>query len=167
MSSICPVVPCGWFRVSYLCHIRSTSGLICAIFSRHRILYVPYSLFAECPACAQLSPARYSSQFKNRNVKRFRGGLVSKAHRLLYHSTLGSRGIKKKRRRRRRAQSGPRARMSSMSPVVPCRWFRVSYLCHIRSTSDLICAIFAFGRMSSMCPAVPCRGVSNDEIGLC
>ena len=33
------------------------------------------------------------------NVKRFRGGLVFKAHRLLYHSTLGSRVTKKKRRR--------------------------------------------------------------------
>ena len=31
-----------------------------------------------------------------RNVKRFRGGLVFKAHRPLYHSTLGSRVIKKK-----------------------------------------------------------------------
>ena len=31
-----------------------------------------------------------------RNVKRFRGGLVFKAHRLLYHSTLGWRVIKKK-----------------------------------------------------------------------
>ena len=38
------------------------------------------------------------SQFKNRNVQRFRGGLVFKAHRLLYHSTLGLRVIKKKRR---------------------------------------------------------------------
>jgi len=31
-------------------------------------------------------------------VKRFRGGLVFKAHRLLYHSTLGSRVIKKKKK---------------------------------------------------------------------
>ena len=31
-----------------------------------------------------------------RNVKRFRGGLVFKAHRLLYHSTLGLRVIKTK-----------------------------------------------------------------------
>ena len=31
------------------------------------------------------------------NVKRFRGGLVFKAHRLLYHSTLGLRVIKRKR----------------------------------------------------------------------
>ena len=32
-------------------------------------------------------------------MKRFRGGLVFKAHRLLYHSTLGSRVIKKKRKK--------------------------------------------------------------------
>ena len=32
-----------------------------------------------------------------RNVKRFRGGLVFKARRLLYHSTLGLRVIEKKR----------------------------------------------------------------------
>jgi len=31
-----------------------------------------------------------------RDVQRFRGGLVFKAHRLLYHSTLGLREIKKK-----------------------------------------------------------------------
>jgi len=31
--------------------------------------------------------------------KRFRGGLVFKAHRLLYHSTLGLRVIKKKRKK--------------------------------------------------------------------
>jgi len=34
----------------------------------------------------------------DRNVQRFRGGLAFKAHRLLYHSTLGLRVIKKKRR---------------------------------------------------------------------
>ena len=31
-------------------------------------------------------------------MNRFRGGLVFKAHRLLYHSTLGSRVIKKKKK---------------------------------------------------------------------
>ena len=36
-------------------------------------------------------------QMIGKNVERFRGGLVSKAHRLLYHSTLGSRVMKKKR----------------------------------------------------------------------
>jgi len=34
-------------------------------------------------------------------VKRFRGGLVCKAHRLLYHSTPGLRAIKKKKNRLR------------------------------------------------------------------
>ena len=33
------------------------------------------------------------------NSKRFRGGLVFKAHSLVYHSTLGSRVIKKEERR--------------------------------------------------------------------
>jgi hypothetical protein len=34
----------------------------------------------------------------NRNVKRFRRGLVLKAHRLVYHPTLGSRVMKKRKR---------------------------------------------------------------------
>ena len=34
------------------------------------------------------------------NVQRFRGGLVFKAHRLVYHSTLGLRVIKKKKKRK-------------------------------------------------------------------
>jgi hypothetical protein len=37
-----------------------------------------------------------SEQLLSRNVERFRGGLVVKAHRSLYHSTLGSRVMKKK-----------------------------------------------------------------------
>jgi len=36
----------------------------------------------------------------HRNVQRFRGGLVFKAHRLLYHSPLALGVLKKKRRRR-------------------------------------------------------------------
>ena len=37
-------------------------------------------------------------QLLSRNVERFRGGLVFKAHRLLHHSTPGSRVIKKKKK---------------------------------------------------------------------
>ena len=37
----------------------------------------------------------------SRNVKRFRREIVFKANRLLYHSTLGSRVIKKKKKYRR------------------------------------------------------------------
>ena len=39
-------------------------------------------------------------QLLYRIVQRFRGGLVFKAHRLLYHSTLGLRVIQQKRKRR-------------------------------------------------------------------
>ena len=39
-------------------------------------------------------------QLLYRNVQRFRGVLVFKAHRLLYHSTLGLRVITKKRPRK-------------------------------------------------------------------
>ena len=39
------------------------------------------------------------------NVERFRGGLVFKAHRLLYHSPLGLIVIKKKKKRRMRLRT--------------------------------------------------------------
>ena len=48
-------------------------------------------------------------QLLHRNVKRFRGGLVFKAHRWLYPSTLGSRVIKKKKRKNGGARSLSRA----------------------------------------------------------
>jgi len=37
------------------------------------------------------------------DVKRFRGGLVFKAHRRLYHSTLGWRVIKKKKNQKKKS----------------------------------------------------------------
>jgi len=40
-----------------------------------------------------------------RNVNRFRGGLVFKAHRLLYHSTLGWRVIKKKKKKKKKGNA--------------------------------------------------------------
>ena len=40
-------------------------------------------------------------QLLSRNVQRFRGGRVFKAHRLLYHSTLGVRVIKKKKKKKK------------------------------------------------------------------
>ena len=39
-----------------------------------------------------------SEQLLGRNVQRFQGGLVFKTHRLLCHTTLGSRVIKKKKK---------------------------------------------------------------------
>ena len=50
---------------------------------------------------------RPAGQLLSRNVERLRGGLVFKAHRLLYHSTLGSRVIRKRRRTSNRKQVFP------------------------------------------------------------
>jgi len=47
----------------------------------------------------QRSEVRVPHQLLSRNVERFRGGLVFKAHRLLHHSTLGSSVIKKKKKK--------------------------------------------------------------------
>ena len=49
----------------------------------------------------KMVPPTDSEQLLRRIVKQFRGGLVFVAHRLVYHSTLGLRVIKKKKRRRR------------------------------------------------------------------
>jgi len=46
----------------------------------------------------QLLLLRRGEALLSRNVEWVRGGLVSKAHRLLYHSALGSRVIKKKKK---------------------------------------------------------------------
>jgi hypothetical protein len=43
------------------------------------------------------SPIGTHLELLSRNVERFRGGLVFKAHRLVNHSTLGLRVIKKKK----------------------------------------------------------------------
>ena len=59
--------------------------------SRHR-------LFRSCPARLHLL---VGEQLLSRNVERFRGGLVFQAHRLLNHSTLGSRVTKKKKKEKR------------------------------------------------------------------
>jgi len=64
-------------------------------------------------------------------VQRFRGGLVFKARRLLYHSTLGWRVIKKKKKK------GPPA--SPAGPLASC--FRVEssqgYLAHKKTPTPL------------------------------
>ena len=49
-----------------------------------------------CLSPMSKAAAERKGELLRRTVKRFRGGLVFKAHRLLYHSTLGSGVIKKK-----------------------------------------------------------------------
>ena len=62
------------------------------LFERLTTLEVAVGVTA--PSEASKVPVR---QLLYINVQRFRGGLVFKAHRLVYHSTLGLRVIKKKK----------------------------------------------------------------------
>jgi len=55
-------------------------------------------LYSPLYRCTVLTGANFADM--TRNVKRFRAGLVFKAHRLVYHSTLGWRVIKKKKKNR-------------------------------------------------------------------
>ena len=48
--------------------------------------------------CAAAFAAAGVAPLLHRNVQRFRGGLVFQAHRLVYHSTLGLRVMKKKQK---------------------------------------------------------------------
>jgi len=57
----------------------------------------PYTPFPGGHAINQVFNSR---QLLCRNVKRFRGGLVFKAHRLVYHPTLGWRVIKKMKKKK-------------------------------------------------------------------
>ena len=58
-------------------------------------------VFVESREGAEGARVWVPTELCSRNVERFRGGLVFQAHRLFYHSSLGSRVIKKKRRYRR------------------------------------------------------------------
>ena len=49
----------------------------------------------QSPSSASIVRTPVNEQLLSRNVERLRGGLVLKAHRLLFHSTLGSSVIKK------------------------------------------------------------------------
>jgi len=65
----------------------------------------------------------YSLQLLRRNVMRFRGGLVFKAHRLLYHSTLGWRVLKNKKKNllRGREDVVPHVLLRLAIPDIPAR----------------------------------------------
>ena len=57
-------------------------------------------------------------QLLHKNVQRFRGGLVFKAHRLLYHTTLGLRVIKKKKTREDKAVVDFRTQTLNLEPYM-------------------------------------------------
>jgi len=68
--------------------------------------------------CCSWFRVQIEEHLLQRNVKRFRGGLVFKAHRLVYHTTLGLRVIKKKK--------------FGVSPHAPCQSPRA---CRQKSTA--------------------------------
>jgi len=63
--------------------------------------FAPYTLNptprTPIPTPREAEPRGVEEQLLRRNVKQFRGGLAVKAHRRVYHSTLGWRVIKKKK----------------------------------------------------------------------
>ena len=77
--------------------------------ARHRPAHVCTSLVRHDGSLGELLDSELyravqfsiSAQLLSKNVERFRGGLVFKAHRLLYHSTLGSRVITKKKKEKK------------------------------------------------------------------
>jgi len=78
------------------------SGVTVALLRRQMVNFEPNGSNSPLKLVKHASPTRHRthnhSRLLRRTVKRFRGGLVLKAHRLLYYSTLGLRVIKKKRR---------------------------------------------------------------------
>jgi len=73
------------------CTISMVRRLISSEFAWMICSCNPTSTFSTATIFAESPPLLH------RNVKRFRGGLAFKAHRLLYQSTLGLRVIKKKK----------------------------------------------------------------------
>ena len=74
----------------------------------------------------------------DRNVQRFRGGLVFKADRLLYHSNLGLRETNKTNSETRQVPALPSPGIDSLFSDGPQRskpLGTMSYMCHIRSAA--------------------------------
>ena len=108
-------------------------------------------------------PCAASGDFKN--VKRFRDGLVFKAHRLLYHSTLGLRVMKREREVPTPLPSGFRVRDSRFS--VHLSGFGVPREfgdCKTQARPDRAKGYgqLSLSRLLNLCPA-PIRKVSKIE----
>ena len=108
-------------HISTTDHLQGASGsrrdACSSTFGRAGILRV-------CRSAGEHRVGQISEQPLGRNVKRFRGGLVFKAHIWLYHSTLGSRVIKKKKKKCRSAgeqRVGHISKTSQTCVVVPRR----------------------------------------------
>jgi len=119
-------------------HIRQSrpdSGIVFQV----KIRIVPFSL---------------GSGGVGRNVKRFRGGLVFKAHRLVYHSTLGLGVIKKKKQTAPRAASARPRRATPPQPPAPCRTPRASAIVPLPLGANVYGAT---SPRTGLPPSAPCR----------
>ena len=112
-----------WPGLSCVCRVRSSS--FAEGFHPHVLHHLPIvelgtGLKGRIPDSgfgSFLTLADTNPESPRRNLKRFRGGLVIKAHRLLYHSTLGLRVIK---RREKKPGSPPGMGWSpSLKPIQP------------------------------------------------
>ena len=89
---------------------RGGGGVRCPFQWEGRV-WVDHPVYSNIPRYKQVrAPLR--------NVKRFRGGLVFKAHRLVYHSTLGLGVIKKKKKRYKQVRA---PRPSAKGPLIDPR----------------------------------------------
>ena len=88
---VCNCCPPKDMKLRTMAPILATFGPIL------RIQSLKFYQNSSAPGSAhQLKSSFHPAPLLGRIVERFRGGLVSKAHRLLYHSTIGSRVIRKR-----------------------------------------------------------------------
>ena len=107
-------------------------------------------------------------------MKRFRGGLVFKAHRLLYHSTLGLRVMKKKKKRGwmevgshlgRRLPGSALLRVTSLRLLFTCNMVRTVCIEWSATSRDEICGWGTSGDVAQVVasPARKARTPGGDQ----
>ena len=97
--------------------------------------------------CANATNKAIWRQLLSRNVERFRGGLVVKAHRVLYHSTLGSSVINNKKKPEAGAQRVPASQTSGWAGFVPSN-IRGKWDPFFFSNTEVYSVIYNYGKVS-------------------
>ena len=113
----------------------------------------------------------YASGFRGFriNVKRFRGGLVFEAHRLLYHSTLGLRVIKKKEKKMSFTVQGSGFRVQGSGSRVRGSGFRVQGAgCRVQGSGSRVRGSgFRVQGSGFRDPGLVCHGCAGSNKDLC
>ena len=98
------------------------------------------------------------------NVKRFRGGLVFKAHRLVYHSPLGWRVIKKKKGDRAKHMLVDNGKF--LHNCIVCLWYYWVYKCVMRIS--LLCVqVYYVYKCTMFISWIMCISVLCWKVELC